>query len=200
MRKVGLRLAFAFVSVVGIAQGSEVLFVSSGATNAVLTYDSTTGASVNNPFVPSGSGGLAGPEGLAFGPNGNLFVASQSNQVLEYNGNNGTFVTAFVTADSGGLNAPFGLTFGPNGNLFVASNGSSQVLEYNGLTGAPIATFVSAGSAGLAAPRFVVFNAIPTAIPTPEPDTSALALIGLVWVGVMIVLQKRKSEELAQAT
>ena len=54
------------------------------------------------------------PRGLVFGPNGNLFVASQgSDQVLEYNGTTGAFVTAFVGAGSGGLAAPMAWCSGP---------------------------------------------------------------------------------------
>ena len=51
---------------------------------------------------------------LVFGPNGNLFVSSNANdQVLEYNGTIGAFITDFVSAGSGGLSAPTFLTFGP---------------------------------------------------------------------------------------
>jgi hypothetical protein len=63
---------------------------------------------------------LFDPTGLVFGPNGNLFVSSgnsgvpsQSDQVLEYNGTTGAFLTAFVTPGSGGLKTPTFLTFGP---------------------------------------------------------------------------------------
>jgi hypothetical protein len=96
-----------------------------------------------------------------FGPNGNLFVASFSidtNQVLEYDGASGAFVTAFVSPNSGGLNDPVGLVFGPNGNLFVASRLSNQVLEYDGTTGAFIKAFVSSGSGGLVGPLDLVFG------------------------------------------
>src|SRR5262245_11033384 len=99
------------------------LFVSSSLTNQVLEYDGTTGAFVT-AFVGAGSGGLCFPEGLVFGPNGNLFVTSIAtiapNQVLEYNGTTGAFVTTFVGSGSGGLSIPIGLVFGPNGNLFVS--------------------------------------------------------------------------------
>ena len=45
--------------------------------------------------------------------------SADTDQVLEYNGTTGAFVTAFVGAGSGGLN-PSDLVFGPNGNLFVS--------------------------------------------------------------------------------
>jgi hypothetical protein len=44
----------------------------------------------------------------------NLFVSSfGTNQVLEYNGTTGAFITDFVPAGSGGLSEPTFLTFGP---------------------------------------------------------------------------------------
>jgi glucose/arabinose dehydrogenase len=85
-----------------------------------------------------------------------LFVSSlDTNQVLEYNGTTGSFVTAFVAAGSGGLAEPLGLVFGPNGNLFVVSSGPTQVLEYNGTTGVFVTTFVNDGRAG---PHDLVFG------------------------------------------
>ena len=43
-------------------------------------------------FVPAGAGGLHGPTGMAFGPDGNLFVANSSagaNNIVEFNGATG---------------------------------------------------------------------------------------------------------------
>jgi hypothetical protein len=47
--------------------GNTSLYVTSFDTNEVLTYEPNTGAFLG-AFVPSGSGGLCFPLGIAFGP------------------------------------------------------------------------------------------------------------------------------------
>lgn len=139
-KKVALALAVAGVaSVATQARATEYLLVSNGGLNAptqsvVLKYNATTGAVIGN-FVNPGNG-LDGPRGLAFGPNGNLFVANNAgNDVLEYNGSTGAFVKTFVTPGSGGLAGPEQLVF--NGNdLYVSGFTSKDLLKYNATTGA----------------------------------------------------------------
>jgi hypothetical protein len=76
----------------------------------LLEYNGTTGAFVKT--FASG-GGLSDPDGLVFGPNGDLFVSGfLNNAVLEYNGTTGAFVKTF--ASGGGLSEPTYLTFGPS--------------------------------------------------------------------------------------
>jgi hypothetical protein len=75
----------------------------------VTRYSLATGAPNPAPgqsgadFVPNGSGGLVGTEGLGFGgPNGDLYVSNDTapgGNVLEYNGTTGAFVR--VLADGG---------------------------------------------------------------------------------------------------
>src|SRR5437868_3680468 len=55
--------------------GSTYLLVTSFSSNAVLRYDGVTGNFVD-AFVPPGSGGLVQPNGLRYGPDGNLYVSS----------------------------------------------------------------------------------------------------------------------------
>ncbi|KJH69441.1 Vgb family protein [Aliterella atlantica] len=120
------------------------LLVSSSGDNSVKQYDETTGAYIRD-FVTAGSGGLASPQDLAIGPNGNLFVSSQlTNSVKEYDGITGEFIGDFVSADDG-LRSPIGLSFGADGSLFVVSyqipgantDGVERggILQYDGDTG-----------------------------------------------------------------
>jgi sugar lactone lactonase YvrE len=124
---------------------------------------SVAGATLNeisnvSAFVAPGSGGLSGPEDLAIGPDGNVYVASSgTNSVIRYTAT-GQLLSTFVAAGSGGLSGPYGLAFGPDGNLYVDSTGTNAAYEYSGSTGAFLNTFVSAGSGGLTDPRGMAFG------------------------------------------
>ena len=152
-------LAIAFVGLYGSpAHAADLLVSSTGATSSVLHYNGSTGAFID-AFVSPGSGGLSDPQGLAFGPDGNLYVGSfGTSSVLRYNGSTGAFIDAFVPSGSGGLFGPFGLVFGPDGNLYVNSHETGSVLRYNGTTGAFIDAFVTSGSGGLSFPESLVFG------------------------------------------
>jgi DNA-binding beta-propeller fold protein YncE len=136
----------------GAADGKLDLYVCAADSSSIFRYDGTTGA-FKGVFVPSGSGGLTTPQGLAFGPDGNLYVASGNffagtpfppGSILRYEGpagpNPGTFLGTFIPAGSGGLSTPGGLLFGPDGkndgklDLYVASavisNGSNERVDF----------------------------------------------------------------------
>ena len=71
IRRIAWTLSIFFLLDVPLAQAQQELLVSSNNTNEVLRYDRATGAFLG-AFVTAGSGGLVGPRGLAFGPDGAL--------------------------------------------------------------------------------------------------------------------------------
>jgi len=126
---------------------SGTLLVASRDTHEVLKFDSVTGTPQGR-FVLPGAGGLSGPFGMTFGPNGNFFISSGAGSVLEFDGQTGTFVGVFVDPlDNGGLDRPRGMTFKADGNLLVASFGTNEVLEFDGETGAPLGKWAQVGTA-----------------------------------------------------
>src|SRR5262249_53551960 len=100
------------------------MFVACEDTNQGLQFNATAGAYLG-VFVASGSGGINGPHGMTFGPDGNLYVSGRnSNTVIEYDGTTGACLRTFVAAGSGGLSLPQGIAFDPSGQyLYVASTG-----------------------------------------------------------------------------
>jgi len=146
-------LLFVLASAANAAEKGALgdLYVTTG-TASVVQFDASTGASAGT-FSTSFS--FTGWRGVAFGPDANLYVASENSDiVLRCNGQTGQVTGLF--ASGGGLNGPWGLAFGPTGNLFVASSLTHQVLEYHGQTGAFVRVFASGG--GLTSPSGLDFG------------------------------------------
>jgi glucose/arabinose dehydrogenase len=95
-------------------------------------------------LVPPGSGGLNQATGLAFGPDGYLYVASHlTNTIQRYDAVIGTFVDQFAPQPGDPVpNAPHGIVFGADGHLYVSSAFGDAILRYDGLTGAFIDAIV----------------------------------------------------------
>jgi DNA-binding beta-propeller fold protein YncE len=136
------------------------LYVCDIGNGAVLRYNGTTGAFLSTFIsgIPHGEdptfGFSLGPLGLAFGPDGNLYISNDfTNDVKRYNGTTGASLGTFVSA---GLDVPTGLVFGPDGNLYVSSFNNNVVLRYSGRTGASIGIFAISNE--LSGPEQLVFG------------------------------------------
>jgi Concanavalin A-like lectin/glucanases superfamily/PKD domain/Matrixin len=138
------------------------LYVVSANTNQVLRYSGTTGAPLPAPgqsgavFVAAGSGGLSFGDGMAFGPDGNLYVASlNTRNILRYNGTTGAFLNVLISAGSGGAGTPSDLIFMPQravGTTSITVNNVPPTLGISGATsvdeGAPYTLNLSATDPG----------------------------------------------------
>lgn len=122
----------AVVATVVQAEADEVVAANLN-DGSVARIDGRTGE-FRGYLVAPGSGGLEGATGLAFGPDGDLYVgSSRTDQVLRYDGRSGEFRDAFV--DRGRIGGPFSLIFGPDGDLYVSSSSRQQVLRFDGDSG-----------------------------------------------------------------
>jgi streptogramin lyase len=151
-------LAFA-VAACGLPPSSIVcagdLLVSSRFNSHVLRYDANTGTFVG---VFASGHGMANPNGIAYGPDGNLYVANgDEGRVLRFDGQTGDFLGSFVSPSTpGGLASPRAIAFGPDGNLYVDSGGTNNVLAYDGATGAFLR--VAAQGNGIVGPVGLTFG------------------------------------------
>jgi len=138
---------------------ADNLFVSSTNTKSVIEYDGATG-DFEEKFAQGG--GLIEPEGVVFGPDGDLYVASRSDEILRYDGEKGNFKGVFASGN--GLVDPAGIAFGPDGDLFVAAglleggDGGNKILRFDGATGAFVAELDPDNTAGLTDPEALVFG------------------------------------------
>jgi outer membrane protein assembly factor BamB len=131
------------------------LLVSSRFTNNVLRYNAQTGAFIG---VFATGNGLANPNGIAYGPDHNLYVGlGDQSRVFRFDGQTGDFLNEFVGPSTpGGLGNCRGIAFGPEGDLYVCSAANNQVLRYDGATGAFVG--VAASGQGMSGPVGLTFG------------------------------------------
>lgn len=124
------------------------LVVTGFAGSNVSEFDRFDGALLGE-IVPSGSGELSFAGGVAFGPDGNLYVVSigviSDSAVLRYNGANGAFVDEFAMGSGVGFLA---LTFMPGGDLLVGDSSDNSVKRF-GANGTALGAFIASGVGGL---------------------------------------------------
>jgi DNA-binding beta-propeller fold protein YncE len=148
-----------------------------GSRDSILKYDARTGDFLGVFVEPSGE--LDGPHGLAFGPDGNLYVTTRfTDSVLRYDGRTGEYMGAFVKAGTGGLNDADRVVFRPDGMMYVVSLESASILRYDAKSGEFIDEFVKRGSGGLSRPHDLVFTDDGDLLVSSFPNNSVLRYDG----------------------
>jgi sugar lactone lactonase YvrE len=150
------------LTAVAAIAGADDLLVSSRFTDNVLRFDSATGE-FRSVFAEGN--GLDNPNGIAYGPDGHLYVGlGDIGRVLRFNGMTGTFIDAFVTDDpstaadeTGGLSGCRAIAFGPDGDLYVNDGPNDRVLRYKGTYGFFVG--VATGESVLRGPVGLTFGA-----------------------------------------
>ncbi|MDJ0496614.1 MAG: PKD domain-containing protein, partial [Acidimicrobiia bacterium] len=119
------------------------LYVVGNQSQNVVRFDSGTGAFESN-FVPSGTGGLAGPGWLIFPSEAELWVSTFGpHSIKAFARSGGGYLGEPVPTGVGGLTSPTEMTIGPNGDLFVASWATDSIHRYDAETGLFLGLFVS---------------------------------------------------------
>jgi hypothetical protein len=150
----------------------------------VLRWDPATG-NFRGVFIASNAGNdLNRPEGIAFGPDGNLYVVSfradagDTDKILEFNGQTGAYLDKIDLDQVGQPRAaPQALLFGPGGSLFVPITSSGPdtgaVRRYDVST-KTFTNFVAPGTMGQ--PWYLTFgNTDPATLAYASPRAAAAA-------------------------
>ena len=112
------------------------LYVGVFSPGQVKRFDATTGLLDDFITVPGGDAA----RGFAFADNGDVYVATEFQGILRYDGA-GIFLGGF--AEPSFLRSPTGLAFGRDGNLFVSSSNNSKIVRFNGVDGTVIDDFAT---------------------------------------------------------
>ncbi|MBI5431870.1 MAG: NHL repeat-containing protein [Planctomycetes bacterium] len=161
------------------------VYVTSEGNDRVLVFDATSGVFVkalvvDDPLTaPDETGGLDAPTGLAFGPDGRLYVASgNTDGVLRYDATSGAFVDVFVTPGAGGSDFPTFLAFRPDaavyGPLAPNSFGPGATLVARGSSSLALATLTLELHAAPAGELALVFQGV---APTQKPLGDGFLLV-----------------------
>jgi sugar lactone lactonase YvrE len=124
---------------------------------SVYQYDPATHAKVGGPYVTfngqNDGHDVQGPEGMAFGSTGNLYIADATNSEVHVYGSSNNSLGALTSIQ---LIQPTDVAFDAGGNLYVTS-GNADILRSAFGTG-PLTEFVAQLAGGLTNPVSLAFG------------------------------------------
>jgi DNA-binding beta-propeller fold protein YncE len=106
------------------------LYVDGGNTQGINRYDGTTGAFLG-VFVSQGTGTQVNGRGMAFDPEGRLYVGDVGDAVHRYDTQGNSLGDLLVNAVNPSLKVPEGVTFDTQGRLLIACSNSNNVVRYD---------------------------------------------------------------------
>ena len=151
--------------------GNEPVVVENDA-NCLALSEATDGAAagagvVFAAIVGTGTGAGFNPTGLAFGPDGDVYVCGYAgDSVRRYDGTTRQLEATVVPPRAAGLDgADNGMTFGPDGRLYIPGYDANNVVAWDPATN-QVSTFIARNAGGLIHPRGIVFlgRALPNSL------------------------------------
>ncbi|MDB5324592.1 MAG: exported protein of unknown function [Phycisphaerales bacterium] len=159
----------------------------------ILAADGVVRTDPNNlagqTFIAAGAGGMTSPTALAFGPDGNLYVANftspngvRTGSVLRFDGATGNYLDTFIPPSAGVFSD---LAFNGPDLLAVVSD-SNSILRYNATTGAYGGVFYNS-------PTFSIRRVAAGAVPEP-------ASLGAIVLAAGGLLRRRRRHAVGTST
>jgi hypothetical protein len=137
------------------------LYVSDYSNGEIVRFDAETGER-KGVLVKRGSGGLAHPHNMVFGPGGDLYVSNYpANDILRFDGVTGEFEATLVKPGSGAIGFPGGIAFIPDGDLVATRDPKDDVVAFDPETGEFKGVLVKAGAGGLKGATAVLVRRTP---------------------------------------
>ena len=133
----------------------DYLYALSNDQHLCAVFNATTGSFVREFGDPT----MRYPHDMVFGPDGMLYVATESSSqglMQRWDARTGTLVDYFAPA--GTLQLATGVAFGLDGNIYVSDWWGDQVLRYDANTLQLIDIFITPGSGGLNGPLNLQFR------------------------------------------
>jgi hypothetical protein len=146
-------ISLSLVTGIAIGPGGDLFAAGDlGGGPHVFRYDENTGAAVGGPYVTYQSGvpddhDVFGPQGMAFHPGGNLYVADVTQSNVHVYGSMDDSLDILTSMD---LTQPRDVAFDAAGNMYTVS-GTAQVLRADGGT-APVYSLFPPTTGGLIDP------------------------------------------------